>query len=329
MSLHHPGSTTNIVRFLWWNVQDCAHFERSRARQRRWPKSRGEYAAKLDRIVDIISRCQKSFGPIELVGLCEITRIAAEELRDRLFPDSEVFSLDNSPSDPDFHVAFIYPRNKLYKPVGPLAAFEVPETTRPMAVLELFQEDHRIRFIGAHWTPGFDENALLYQGRLAATLRGHIFEFMKSADESKGHVVVMGDLNSEPFWAAGDELGGIRSRVRARIREHPTDNAVRRVRLYNCGWRLLGECNPHNLGERDVAGTYFRESHKTWHTFDQVIVTPSLLSPARPYLAEEHVGVYHDIPLLNENGEPRKFYWNEGNPTGFSDHLPITGAIAV
>ena len=103
------------------------------------------------------------------------------------------------------------------------------------------------------------------------------------------------------------------------------------LHLYNCSWRLLGERRPHRGDpyRDDAAGTLYWEDANTWHTFDHVIVSGSLLTEAVPFLDESSLGAPVGRMVWGNDGKPLKFDWRGGRPVGLSDHLPIRGRIVL
>jgi len=270
------------IRFAWWNVQSFAHFDENRVGQGRWPSYPQQYAAKCELVDGVVISLVKEHGPLDVVGLAEITEVAAKDLRNRLFPDHEVESLNLFSKYP-FQVAILFPRTGDFRSQPPIVTPFMPRTTRPMAVVDFIDTEHRIRFIACHWTARTQDNeSRVLRTEIAKHLRRCVFEYLHEAERGvTRHAVVMGDLNAEPF----DEeivlgLEATRSRRRSRSREHYSDGDVQRVRMYNCAWRLLGESSPHRGGvasESSVAGTYYHTANSAWRTFDQVLVTGSLL----------------------------------------------------
>jgi endonuclease/exonuclease/phosphatase family metal-dependent hydrolase len=149
--------------------------------------------------------------------------------------------------------------------------------------------------------------------------------------EEARHVVALGDLNEEPYGLLEQRLQASRDRAHARRREHYRDKDVERVRLYNRAWRFLGERLPHaGAPPRDeTAGTHYWEKENRWGTPDHVIVDGSLLTEVTPFLDEAAVTVVATPTLFGGGEMPRKFKWNNGKPTGVSDHLPISGRIVL
>jgi endonuclease/exonuclease/phosphatase family metal-dependent hydrolase len=267
---------------------------------------------------------------VGLVCIGEITRIAAEQLRARVFPEFDLFALDldNAPS---FQIAMFYDRRLNFEEQGPLAAPFMPRTTRPMGVVDFVHHRHRIRFIACHWNARAGENHERYRAEVARFLERYLYDFVY--DESTRdirHVVVLGDFNTEPFGLLEEWFDSSRSHLRSQSSPRYFDHDVRRVRLYNSSWRHLGEAIAHDgRGDRPraPAGTYYYESANSWHTFDQILVSGSLLRRSFPSLMERAVRIVYDDELVDESGYPRPFSFADGVATGISDHLPVVGSI--
>jgi len=103
------------------------------------------------------------------------------------------------------------------------------------------------------------------------------------------------------------------------------------VRLYNAGWRLLGERHPHGAaGEvAPAAGTYYDRERREWRTFDHILVSGGLLGASAPFLDEAAFGIMVPAGALGARGTPEPFDWNAGNPVGLSDHLPLVGRFVL
>lgn len=257
-----------------------------------------------------------------MLGLAEVTCTAAEELRDRLLPGYEVLSLDVVPPQSNFHVCIIYEARLGFENPQAIAPSEgVPVGTRAAAAVDLHWGAHVIRFIVCHWVARIGKNADEYRATVASHLRSSIFDFLHGTQSAKRrHVVVLGDLNDEPFSKSVQLLHASRSRDRAGDRLHYQDKAVKKSRLYNCAWRLLGENLPHRArrGGPSVAGTYYWGTEKEWVTLDHVIVSGGLLAHSAPFLDERTVEVVAIRPLVNSKSQPC-----------VSDHLPIGGTLVL
>jgi Endonuclease/Exonuclease/phosphatase family len=323
-------ASKKALRFLWWNLQSFAHFEDGRRSEAQWPDTEEEYRAKLDRVERAL---HDLFGedPPELLAFAEITNRAACHLRDLLVPKYHVFSLDQL-TRASLQVAFIYDSSVSFEEKSPFVVGRVPRGTRPMAVIDHFSSGHCIRIFACHWTARFQETSEEVRSDLARDLNSEIYRFIheETARGEARHVVILGDLNDEPFGVLETRMHASRDRSTARRAEHYSDKDFERVRLYNCAWRFLGERQPHSgKFQEGAAGTHYWDQKRSWHTFDHVIVTGSLLRETIPYLDEVHVRVATSPLIVGEKGRPQKFQWNNGNPEGVSDHLPVLGKIVL
>src|SRR5438270_9444778 len=139
------------LRFAWWNLNNFAHYDPSRAAEERWPLEPAEYATKCAR-VDAALRGLVAQHPPDLLGLCEITPTAAEELQRRLFPDYRLLYPDTL-SGSTFQVAGLYRRSMGFRnrlPLDPVNVVNLPRTTRAMLGFDHLRAGHCVRFILCH-----------------------------------------------------------------------------------------------------------------------------------------------------------------------------------
>jgi endonuclease/exonuclease/phosphatase family metal-dependent hydrolase len=326
-----PGTADRSLRFVWWNVADFAHFDEGRAEEVRWPVRPEEYEEKCKR-VDGVLRGLMEHGRPDVVALAEVTRQAAQDLRDRMFEGFEVHSLDTGLPRAEFQVAVLFDPRVAVSP-GLLIVPHVPRGTRPMAVLEVPWSGHRLRVYACHWRNRFDKDeGQPVRDRQAEELGGAIYDFLHQEQAEGRHVLILGDLNEEPFTPLFEQrLHATRDRATSRRGEHHTDKDVRRVRLYNATWRLLGERLPHTPGMSgtDTAGTHYWREKRRWFTIDHVIVDGSLLTDQPPFFVEAELEVVADPLLFGADGLPSKFQQTDRGPAGLSDHLPIRGRILL
>jgi hypothetical protein len=203
-----------------------------------------------------------------------------------------------------------------------------------MLTLEYVWPGHRLRVYLCHWTSRIGGEAGARVRRdVAQQLRKDTYRFLHDggqATESR-HVAVLGDLNEEPFSRLLEsELFASRDRQSA-LTEHHSDAAVKRVRFYNPSWRLLGEraSHPASANVPHAAGTYFWREQRTWATFDQILVTGSLLGATPPYFDEASLSVVTGPAFVGADGRPAPFRYHEGRADGASDHLPICGRFVI
>ena len=326
-----------VLRFVWWNVQDFAHFEPDRAGSARWPASTEAYHAKRERIELVLSQLSHRHLP-HLLAFAEITDQALHVIRDNLFPDYRVHVLGSLYPKPDFRLGLLYDPEAGFEGEDFLAVSNLPDTARPMAILDQCSPGNRIRFYACHWTARFGDESEKWRSLSAHALSTKAYDFLHSEppiDETR-HALILGDLNEEPFGMLENWLYASRDHRRSKGQAHYTDVPIRRVRLYNCSWRFLGERFPHPYpaGERETAGSHYWRDERTWHTYDQVIVSGTLLNNEPPFLDEQTLRVacgQEEMPahLWGPDGLPCKFDWNNGNPSGLSDHLPLCGSIVL
>jgi endonuclease/exonuclease/phosphatase family metal-dependent hydrolase len=318
------------LNIVWWNAYNFFHFDSAFKNTDRWPKTSYEYGIKCDLVDAALSELQSIVGDIDILCLCEISKISAEQLRDRLFPGFRVISLDVAVDKPTLQVAIIHRESSnlvelLERPF--IRAQRAPKTTRPMAVLEIRVGAKRIQIICCHWTARIkEEDSEDVRYECAHTLGSYCYDFVK--DSANNNVVIIGDLNEEPFERSLRALHAHRYRSRSLSKSHHTDEPVKRLHLYNLSWRHLGEQHPHKHSIKSskilgCAGTYYRSERREWHSFDQVIVSGGLLSNSKPFLDESDVLVVSSGKFL-KNGFPEKFSVNDSNVgLGLSDHLPL------
>lgn len=148
---------------------------------------------------------------------------------------------------------------------------------------------------------------------LLATRMPHIID----AAERKvkhGRTIVLGDFNMDPFEAgltSSETLHAVMDRQVATARARTVAGQVRQF-FYNPMWNFLGDA------PTGPPGTYFYSGSAPithfWHTFDQVLIRPELLTNFR----DENVSILTDaggVSLLDAKGRP--------NTAIASDHLPL------
>lgn len=328
-----PAKSLNL---MWWNAYNFFHFDIDKIAVDRWPKSRSEYEAKC-RLVDVaINEIKAIAGEIDILCLCEISRVAAEDLRNRLFPGFNVISLDVKINFPTLQVAIIYPPDRKilsFSECPPITVPDTPRSTRPMAVLDIKMAANSIRIICCHWQARIDEeNSEDTRYTIAKHLSKLCYDYIK--DGHCDSLIIVGDLNEEPFERSLRALHAHRYRKRALTKSHPADHDVKRLHLYNPSWRNLGEQVPsknyatYGVTMLGCAGTYYRAAKSTWHNFDQIIVSGGLLSKTPPYIDENEIFVMSCSSFLTK-GLPIQFSYKNSVCKGLSDHLPVLLKINI
>jgi len=124
--------------------------------------------------------------------------------------------------------------------------------------------------------------------------------------------IVVGDLNLNPFDAAmtrSDMFHGVMDQAIARAGSRMVQGEESQY-FYNPMWSRLGD------GSVGPPGTYYHRTGNVqnlfWHTFDQVLLRPSLLE----------FFSHNDLLVLTKIGSAELLRNNKPNKK-FSDHLPI------
>ena len=153
-------------------------------------------------------------------------------------------------------------------------------------------------------------------GEDQATTARRLSDEIKATEARLGHrrTVVIGDFNMDPFESGmvnGDGLHGVMDRRIAARRSRVIKDRHQPF-FYNPMWKLMGDNSARALG------TYYRGASSFisyfWHTFDQVLLRPSLLE----FFQEDRLRIVEAIgttSLLAPGGV--------GIKTTVSDHLPL------
>lgn len=328
------------IRVVWWNPYDLYHFNPSKTKKTgdptrsRWPKNPVDYAEKLNRVCTALTELKSIVGEIDVLCLCETTNDAAEDLRKRIFPNHRLFSLDFLPQTPSAQIAVIFPKssaNLIFEESHPISVPNLSKDSRSMGVLEIKIGKKVIQIIACHWTARMSKDSETLRERAGDHLGMYCYDFIKK-DEENHHIIVLGDLNDEPFDKSLGRLNTHRFRSRSRSAMHYADHYVKRLHLYNASWRLLGEKHGHinkiSSSFLDCAGTYYSADYKQWYNFDQIIVSGNLLDSSKPFVNEDEIHIASSPAFLTK-GLPLQFEKTKAGYSGLSDHLPITFTISI
>ena len=124
------------------------------------------------------------------------------------------------------------------------------------------------------------------------------------------YVVIMGDFNMNPFESPMIAASGLQAVPSGKIakKENRIYRDRRRSFYYNPMWNFLGD-------EKRPMGSFFYNSPGNeafyWNTFDQFVVSPSLVDEVRKE-SIHFVNRFEHIVLENRNGKPK-----------VSDHFPL------
>lgn len=144
-----------------------------------------------------------------------------------------------------------------------------------------------------------------------------IREYIDQAELEAGHsrTLVIGDFNQNPYelgMTDADGLHAVKTKNIANKEHHIVDGLTRKY-FYNPMWNLMGD------ESNGPPGTYFLQScekHVYWHSFDQVLLRPSILEKYKE----------GDVSIIEKIGD-RLLLKKHKIDTEISDHLPITVKI--
>lgn len=314
------------VDIFWWNINDHYHFDPSKSGDR-WPKSAADYVEKCNRVISAFHAFFREHGSPKIIALCEITQQAALDLQIKIFQNYDLISLDIAPEKPSLQISLFIHKQRDVKITEhrPIVVDDVPRGTRPMAVLDIEKNTACVRLITCHWPARISDDSERYRERSAYFLAKYAYDYITQTPENHTRsLMIIGDLNDEPFDRSLNYLNSHRHRSKT-ASKHWTDEDVRRVHLYNCTWRLLGEKIPHPpplSPHKNVAGSYYWSHKKSWHNLDQIIVSNGLLLSNNPHIDESSTFIVSTPEFIPEEF-PYKFQKQKNSYIGLSDHLPI------
>lgn len=299
--------------FAWWNTKVAPPSIESKATKEHRSAAAG-----------VVRTLVEQKGCL-VVALAEVRR---ENIM-RWLPDShrarwDVLA-DTSNDRHDFDVAIVFDRSALSLRshlwarrfhagqrvrAGLVATFDFADGSGPLVV------------VAAHWRADAGNTKDAEERRLSSAqeLRDVISATLQVAGRDVP-VLILGDFNAEPFdlpFGAGLPT----SRSRAEVQRH-RPHAPNDLLFYNAAWRWLGERHPWSSERRSptLAGTYRLRAigvPTAWRTFDQVLVSPSLLRGTGWSLDESVLGVYEDNDVFDRA---------KARPLAPFDHLPIVGRL--
>ncbi len=163
----------------------------------------------------------------------------------------------------------------------------------------------KIHIIVNHWPSRYGgEVASRPKRAAAAELTKHIVDSLY-LKEPKAKIIIMGDLNDDPFNIPCAEILGAK-----RTREE-----VEKQGLYNTMWQLL---------DRGIGTLYYNGS---WNLFDQIIISEPLLNadPAKELSFLKPQIFNKDFLTIQEGkdkGAPKRTHKSGVWLDGYSDHYP-------
>ena len=250
-----------------------------------------------------------------LVGVCEIEN---REVLERLIFDTPLSNLNyriihrESPDARGVDVALLY-QPDIYHPDSTewlTVPLSTHETTREILHSRgRLWNDDIIHFYVNHWPSRYGGAGSSNVKRLAAAsiLAASVKEVLLK--EPDANIMIMGDFNDEP----ADESIQVINKILMNMNDRQTIKLI-------------------NLSERkvltDMEGTIKHQG--TWCVFDQILVSPALVSGSNGIVLLSNKAEIFDAAFLLEPDEtytgfkPFRTYVGPGYHNGFSDHLPVS-----
>lgn len=163
----------------------------------------------------------------------------------------------------------------------------------------------QVSIIVNHWPSRLGgEAASRYLREAAAALCNHIADSVLSVNPKQG-VIIMGDLNDDPFNSSCAEVIGAVKK----------EKDVKKDGWFNPWWEVL---------DKGVGSLAYKGQ---WNLFDQIIVHANLVGKDRSTLKYFKCKVHNDVPEMkttegDRQGYPLRTFASGVYLNGFSDHFP-------
>jgi len=181
--------------------------------------------------------------------------------------------------------------------------------TRDQLVVSGIFDGEPMHFIVGHW-PSRSGGELTTRPRrnAAAALSRHLVDSLMAIDPG-AKIFVMGDLNDDPT----DES------LRKYLLAAPEADRLKKGELYNTMFPLF---------RKGIGSLYYRDG---MNLFDQIIITPSLISDDYSTYKFRHARVFNSSFLVQKDGQykgyPLRSFVGTVWQGGFSDHFPVYTVI--
>lgn len=344
------------IKIAFWNLQNLFDITSSDIAsdlgftpEKGWTKD--AFRKKVENLASVINMMHGGQGA-DLLGICEIEneRVAHKLLRKIGRPDyklAHVESLDIRGID----VSLIY-SSKVFKligqPVGHLVHLRYPTRDIFEVTLRVLDNDATLTVFVNHWPSRKmgqyeTEPHRITVAEHLARLIDRILKFSRSEflslpntsaslaklnERWNRNVIVMGDLNDEPFnrsvqdyLLASRDYDHVEEMVRPSPgRKIPNPEAYLKLRayLFNCMWPLLGQS--------DVGTHYYSAATNSMNMLDQIIVSRGILfGTQKLQLDLNSVKIFKPSVMTTAKGRPIPF--DRKTMKGYSDHFPIEAVI--
>lgn len=272
------------------------------------------YRIKLEHLAKVIGQMGIDIFPDGLVafGLCEVeTRGVVEDLVNTPPLDKRGYQVVHydSPDRRGVDVAFVY--NPKYFTLLHHAKYPLNDPTdehfrtRDQLVVSGLMDGDTVSVVVNHWPSRYGgEKRSLPKRKLAAEVGRHIIDSLL-ARNNDARVLYMGDLNDDPVDpSVAKFLGTTGDRAK-----------VSNKKLYN---------PMYDLYRKGIGSLAWRDS---WNLFDQIILTPALVTGAGGNLRYYGTRVFNQPYLQQAEGNfagyPFRTYVGDNYQGGYSDHFPV------
>lgn len=348
------------IKIAFWNVENLFDTTASEiAADLEFTPAEGwtqeVYEAKVKNLAEIVKQMHGGQGP-DLLGLCEIeNRKVVQDLIDATGRADYRVAHVESPDIRGIDTTLVYSDQVFKDPAasdirGHLIHHRYPTRDIFQVRLEAKQNDAELNVLVNHWPSrrqGQYESEPLrisvaeHCGRLADRIvkvsRG---EFLALPDTNislaalnqrwNRNVLVMGDLNDEPFARSVlDYLMGSKDldHVEEEVRPAPGKNIpeakgylAKKAYLFNCMWPFFRE--------PDKGTFHFSTATNSFNLLDQFMISRGLFFGARGLKLEPAAAqIFTPAAMTTPKGRPRPF--DRKTKKGYSDHFPIQAVIQV
>lgn len=272
------------------------------------------YQAKLEQLAKVLGEMGADISPDGLVafGLCEVeTRGVVEDLVNTPPLDTRGYKVVHydSPDRRGVDVAFVY--NPEYFTLLHHAKYPLNDPddehfrTRDQLVVSGLLDGDTVSVVVNHWPSRYGgEKRSLPKRMLAAKVGRQIIDSLL-ARNANARVLYMGDLNDDPVDPS----------VRKFLGTTGEKEFVTEKKLYN---------PMYDLYKKGIGSLAWRDS---WNLFDQIIMTPALVTGEGGNLRYYGTRVFNQPYLQQADGNyagyPFRTYVGDNYQGGYSDHFPV------
>jgi hypothetical protein len=272
-----------------------------------------KYWKKIENMSFAISKMAREYCPEgpAVLGVSEIeNRTVLEDLVKAPSISSAGYKIVHydSPEARGVDVALLY-NPKLFKVTSSHPyAFTLPNKSyfksRDQLLVSGLLMGEPVNIIVCHWPSRRNgEKASRYLREAAAKLTRHITDSLFKADP-KAKIVIMGDLNDDPFNIPVKEVIGARK----------NQEDVQPKGFFNTMWKILDK----GVGSLGYKGE--------WNLFDQIIISHEFLGTDRSTLKYWKAEVFNKDFLIQQEGQYKGYPWRSFSGDtfieGYSDHFP-------